>query len=85
MLEMGKSDRQVISITHLPQIASMADSHYLIEKGVENGRTKTAIRELGTDEIYMELARMLGGAEITTAVVENAKEMKLLANKIKTY
>ena len=63
----------------------MADAHFLIEKSVEDGRTRTGIRELGTEEIYMELARMLGGAEITTAVVQNAKEMKLLADKIKTY
>ena len=50
-----------------------------------HGKTKTVIKELATEEIYMELARMLGGAEITPAVVQNAKEMKLLADKIKTY
>ena len=76
---------QILCITHLSQIASMADAHFLIEKGVEEGRTKTAIKELSTEEIYMELARMLGGAEITPAVVQNAKEMKLLADKIKIY
>lgn len=76
---------QILCITHLAQIAAMADTHFLIEKCVEEGRTKTAIRELPKNEIYNELARMLGGAEITTAVVENAKEMKLLADKIKKY
>lgn len=76
---------QILCITHLSQIASMADAHFLIEKSVEDGRTKTVIKELATEEIYMELARMLGGAEITPAVVQNAKEMKLLADKIKTY
>ena len=76
---------QILCITHLSQIASMADAHFLIEKSVADGRTKTAIKELMKDDIYMELARMLGGAEITPAVVQNAKEMKLLADKIKTY
>lgn len=76
---------QILCITHLSQIASMADAHFLIEKEAEGGRTKTDIRELKGDEIYIELARMLGGAEITTAVLENAKEMKQLADKIKTY
>ena len=84
MAQIG-ANHQILCITHLSQIASMADAHFLIEKGVEDGRTKTAIKELATEEIYMELARMLGGAEITSAVVQNAKEMKLLADKIKTY
>ena len=63
----------------------MADAHFLIEKGVDAGRTSTSVRELSEEEIYTELARMLGGAKITAAVIENAKEMKLLANKIKQY
>ena len=84
MAQIGAS-HQILCITHLSQIASMADAHFLIEKSVEDGRTKTTIRELKTEEIYTELARMLGGAEITTAVVENAKEMKQLANKLKKY
>ncbi len=84
MAQIGAS-HQILCITHLSQIAAMADAHFLIEKSVEDGRTKTGIRELETEEIYTELARMLGGAEITTAVVENAKEMKLLADKIKNY
>jgi len=84
MAQIGAS-HQILCITHLSQIASMADAHFLIEKSVEDGRTKTGIRELQAEEITMELARMLGGAEITPAVVQNAKEMKLLADKIKTY
>ena len=84
MAQIGET-HQILCITHLSQIASMADAHFLIEKSAEDGRTKTSVRELGTEEIYMELARMLGGAEITDAVVQNAKEMKLLADKIKTY
>ena len=84
MAQIGAT-HQILCITHLSQIASMADAHFLIEKSVEEGRTRTGIRELSKEEIYMELARMLGGAEITEAVVQNAKEMKLLADKIKTY
>ena len=74
----GKS-RQVICITHLAQIAAMADSHYRIEKQVENGGTRTEIRKLGENESVEELARILGGAEITDAVRSSAKEMKQLA------
>lgn len=84
MAQIGET-HQILCITHLAQIAAMADTHFLIEKSVEDGRTKTAIKELARNEIYTELARMLGGAEITTAVVENAKEMKLLADHIKKY
>ena len=78
-------NHQILCITHLSQIAAMADAHFLIEKSVEDGRTKTEIHELDTDEIYTELARMLGGAEITPAVLQNAKEMKHLANQVKSY
>jgi len=76
---------QILCITHLSQIAAMADAHFLIEKKAEEGRTKTGIRELKQDEIYKELARMLGGAEITEAVLQNAKEMKQLADNVKSY
>ena len=63
----------------------MADAHFLIEKSVVEGRTQTAIKELAKAETYTELARMLGGAEITDAVLCNAKEMKQMADKIKKY
>ena len=53
---------QVICITHLAQIAAMADSHFVIEKGIYDGRTRTDIRELDEDGIIDELARILGGA-----------------------
>lgn len=75
--------RQVICITHLPQIAAMADSHFEIAKTAEGGTTVTRIRELGEDEMVEELARLLGGAEITAAVRENAREMKKLAEEKK--
>ncbi len=67
---------QVICITHLPQIAAMADFHYLIEKEVRDGTTISTIRLLDYDDSVTELARMLGGAEITQAVISNAKELK---------
>lgn len=76
-------NHQVICITHLPQIAAMADTHFLIEKTVESGRTTSKIHRLPQEESVAELARMLGGVSITETVLENAKEMKELAAKIK--
>lgn len=75
---LGRSS-QIICITHLPQIAAMADSHYLIEKKVEQNVTHSNIYKLNNDDSIQELARMLGGVEITDAVVKNAQEMKELA------
>lgn len=74
---------QVICITHLAQIAAMADAHYLIEKHVDNNVTKTEIMVLNEEESIQELARILSGAKITDAVVENAREMKTLAAGLK--
>ena len=74
---------QVICITHLPQIAAMADVHFLIEKRAWEGRTATAIRSLDRSEEVEELARLLGGAKITDAVRQNAVEMKELADRTK--
>lgn len=70
---------QVLCITHLPQIAAMADTHFEIEKHVRGSETTTEIHPLNEEESVRELARLLGGAEITAAVLENAKEMKELA------
>lgn len=78
MMLIGRT-RQVICITHLAQIAAMADSHYRIEKQVEEGETRTQIRRLSEKESIEELARILGGAEITDAVTKNAEEMRALA------
>lgn len=77
------SSRQVICITHLPQIAAMADRHYLIEKSVENQTTISTIRPLDEEESVKELARMLGGVKITDTVLKSAKEMKELAANTK--
>lgn len=72
-------NHQVICITHLPQIASMADTHFLIEKTTESGSTVSNIRKLGESESIQELARMLGGVKITDTVLESAREMKEMA------
>ena len=74
---------QVICITHLAQIAAMADRHFVIEKEVGPGSAQTLIRPLDEEESVQELARILGGARITDAVTENAREMKQLAAALK--
>ena len=76
---------QVLCITHLPQIAAMADTHFEIKKSVENGVTATKIRKLTEKDEVDELARLLGGAEITEKVRENAEEMKRLAEETKNH
>ena len=78
MNELGRN-HQIICITHLPQIAAMADAHFLIEKAVENKSTVSRIRRLTDNDSVAELARMLGGAKITDTVMESAREMKALA------
>lgn len=74
----GKS-RQVICITHLSQIAAVADSHLLIEKSAENESVKTRIRLLNEEDSVKELARILGGDKITSSIMESAREMKEMA------
>ena len=76
--------RQVICITHLPQIAAMADQHFEIEKhGDEVNGTETQIHLLNEEDSVRELARLLGGAAITPAVLQNAREMRMLAREKK--
>jgi DNA repair protein RecN (Recombination protein N) len=74
---------QTICITHLPQIASMADAHYLIEKEVKNNHTYTNIKFLNSKGRTEELARMLGGATLTDLTISHAKEMLDMAEEIK--
>ncbi len=81
---LGK-EHQIICITHLAQIAAMADTHFVIEKLVSGDMTRTNIRPLTETESEEELARILGGVEITDAVRTNAKEMKQLAKRQKDY
>lgn len=73
------SCHQVLCITHLPQIAAMADTHFEIEKHQKGSETITEIHPLGERKSVRELARLLGGAEITEVVLKNAMEMKELA------
>ena len=74
---------QVICITHLPQIAAMADSHFLIEKQVESGRTVTDIRRLDEEGAVCETARLIAGDEITETAIKHATEMREKARKTK--
>ncbi|ENH97422.1 DNA repair protein RecN [Gracilibacillus halophilus YIM-C55.5] len=74
---------QVICITHLPQVASMADSHLQIEKQVEDERTKTYVRELNTEERIAEIGRMMTGTSLTDTSKEHAKELIQLSNQLK--
>lgn len=82
MLLIGGS-RQVISVTHLPQIASMARQHFYIEKQVQGERTTVTVRALNLNERVEELARMLGGAQVTDTTRRHAREMLLLAERLR--
>lgn len=82
MALIGK-EHQVICITHLAQIAAMADRHFLIEKKTEDAVTRTQIYPLNEENSVEELARILGGARITDTVMKSAREMKNLASQMK--
>ena len=75
--------KQILCITHLPQIAAMADSHFLIEKSTLTGETITHMGLLADAEITNEIARLIGGAKITETTLKAAEEMKELANNQK--
>lgn len=74
---------QVLSITHLPQVAAMSDHHILIKKEVKDNRTKTILSKLTEEGRIGELARMISGAQITTATEQHAKEMLQSAAELK--
>ena len=76
-------NHQIICITHLAQIAAMADTHFMIEKNIVKDRTVTSIREISADESLGELARLLGSGKLTQAVLNNAREMQETARKVK--
>lgn len=84
--KMGRlaKDHQILCITHLPQIAAMEDSHYQIAKSSRDGRTVTHITQLTEEESSRELARMMGGAQISEAALENARDMKRMARESKS-
>lgn len=84
-LSLIAQNHQIICITHLAQIAAMADAHYIIEKQTDGISTQTMIKELNQLEEINEISRILGGAEITERVKESAKEMKELALATKKY
>jgi DNA repair protein RecN (Recombination protein N) len=71
------ASRQVICITHQPQIAGKADAHLFVYKEIVKNSVKTNIRELTTDERITAIAKMLSGEKPTAAALENAKEMVL--------
>ena len=75
MQEMGLADRQVISITHLPQIAALGTSHYKVTKTESADSTISTMTELSQDERVNEIAQMLSGSDITAAAIEHAKEL----------
>lgn len=75
---------QVLCITHLPQIAAMADRHFVIEKSSDGGNTITDIRPLPEEESLGELARLLGSDTLTEAALSNAREMRRQATAHKT-
>lgn len=74
-------NHQILCITHLAQIASMADHHFIIEKKPADSKTITNIAKLDEEESIRELARILGGAKITDTVLKSAREMKKLARQ----
>ncbi|PEZ07685.1 DNA repair protein RecN [Bacillus sp. AFS018417] len=74
---------QVLCITHLPQVASMADSHLFIRKQIVNERTVTSVTVLSQDEKVTEIARMISGVEITDLTTEHARELLSQAHRFK--
>lgn len=78
-------DHQVIAITHLPQIAAMADSHYFIRKQTDQNNTQTMITRLDKEDSLKEISRMISGDQRSEASMQHAKEMKTLADQTKLY
>ena len=75
MQEMGRGGRQVLSITHLPQIAALGAAHYKVSKAEAANGTTSSMTELTPDERVNEIAQMLSGSDITAAAIQNAKEL----------
>jgi DNA repair protein RecN (Recombination protein N) len=74
---------QVISISHLPQIAALADTHFAIRKSSDKKGTITNVERLQEDERVEELARLLGGVEVTETTIKHAREMLQMSNRMK--
>ena len=75
--------KQVLCVTHLPQLAAMADTHFSVEKGERDGRTYTSVQSLSREERKRELARLTGGDRITPAMLEGAEELIAAAEQYK--
>ena len=78
-------DHQVICISHLPQIAALADTHFLIDKTSNGNKTRTSIKKLEENERVEEMARILGGVDLTDTTLKHAREMIEMSKKIKSY
>ena len=77
-------DHQVICISHLPQIAALADTHFLIDKTSNGNKTRTSIKKLEENERVEEMARILGGVDLTDTTLKHAREMIEMSKKIKS-
>ena len=75
-------DRQVICVTHLPQIAALGDQHFVVEKQTDGQRTDSSVRKLDDEGRIKELARMVGGADNGDSSLAHARNMLLSARKV---
>jgi DNA repair protein RecN (Recombination protein N) len=80
MQEMGQCERQVISITHLPQIAALGTAHYRVSKEETPQGTTSRMEELTPEARITEIAQMLSGSDVTAAAIQNAKELLRIEN-----
>ena len=76
--------KQVLCVTHLPQLAAMADIHFSVEKGERGGRTYTSVVNMNRDQRKAELARLTGGARVTATMLESAEELISAAEQYKS-
>ena len=77
--------KQVLCVTHLPQIAAMADTHFAVSKGERGGRTFTALERLDRTRRREELSRLIGGASVTPALLESAEELLTQAEQLREH
>ena len=75
--------KQVLCVTHLPQLAAMADTHFSVEKGERNGRTYTEVRRLDREQRRQELARLTGGSHVSKTMLDGAEELLAQAEKFR--
>lgn len=82
-IKMLSSNHQIICISHLPQIAALADTHFIIEKDILKDKTRTVVRKLNKSERIDELSRLLGGVDLTNTTKQHAEEMLEMSKKLK--